>query len=254
MSSNLAELRKWFPSGTAEGEREILDKVFVYVREFEQIMAPPHGNPYLLIGKKGSGKSAVLDFAMKFLKYQETPAIFLRPSDIDTSAITDSDSISEINRKLSPILLSAITAKLAECKDGFLTGDLATVYNEAVRGGYMSPSVVGRIGRALTEIARPLIKVDLNNVFPALTDVTRNELEHAVSRLLLGNRLYIFIDDSDQIANPERVGHLNRVWGLILAVRSLTERIPEIKAIVTLRTEVWERLRTDSGGNRDQTD
>lgn len=74
MERNLAELISWFPSGTAEGEKPILDRVFVYVDEFASVMAPPVGNPYLLIGAKGSGKSAIIDFAMRTLKQQDVPS------------------------------------------------------------------------------------------------------------------------------------------------------------------------------------
>lgn len=118
----------------------------------------------------------------------------------------------------------------------------------------MSPDLIGRIARAIPDIARPLIKLDLSKVFPALTSVTRTELEKAISRNIAEKRLYLFIDDTDQVANPEKVGHLNRIWALILAVRMLTQRVSEIRAVVTLRSEVWDRLKSESVGQRDQTD
>lgn len=70
VTDRLEELIKWFPSGTAEGERAILEKIFVYVREFRRILAPPPGNPYLLVGKKGTGESAIVEFSTKLLSTQ----------------------------------------------------------------------------------------------------------------------------------------------------------------------------------------
>jgi len=69
-----------------------------------------------------------------------------------------------------------------------------------------------------------------------------------------GNVMYLLIDDTDQLAAPDQASHLNRIWGLILAVRRLTGECPSVRAIVTLRSSVWTRLTSESMGQRDQTD
>ena len=45
MSANLEKLENWFPAGTAEGERAILERVFVYVDELKRVISPNPGNP-----------------------------------------------------------------------------------------------------------------------------------------------------------------------------------------------------------------
>lgn len=95
-SENLEELLKWFPTGTAEGERNILDKVFVFAKEFNRIISPPVGSPYLLVGNKGSGKSAILDFSGNLLAHQSVPAIFLHPYDIESTSLSDSHSMGDL--------------------------------------------------------------------------------------------------------------------------------------------------------------
>lgn len=110
------------------------------------------------------------------------------------------------------------------------------------------------MGRFLADLSKPLTKVDFNAAFPHLTSATKEELAAALERVLNTKSFYIFIDDTDQIANPDKPGHLNRIWALILAVRRLTASIPEVRAIVSLRSEVWERLKADPAGQRDQTD
>lgn len=253
-ADQLRSLLSWFPSGTAEGERAILDKVFVYVDEFRTIMSPPSGNPYLLIGNKGTGKSAIVDFATRLLGTESVPVIVLQPSDIDTSGITDDYSMGDMVRVFYGVLISAIAGKLAENMSGLLTGDQATIYNEAVRSGDRSPGLLGRLARSLGAIAHPVTNLDVNKIFPELNSSTKKELEAAVANQVSDRRFYIFIDDTDQVANPGRAGHLNRIWGLILAVRELASKVPEIRAVITLRTEVWDRLRRESSGQRDQTD
>lgn len=254
MSDNLNQLLSWFPSGTAEGEKTILERVFVYVDEFANVMNPPVSNPYLLIGNKGSGKSAIIDFARRVLHQQGVPAILITPFDIDCSELSESHSTGDMVRAFYNVLMSSIATRLSESSTGWFDGDRATLYREAVESGNRSPDFASRMGKFLAEIAKPLIKVDINKAFPDLTSSTQADLEKAIERSLNAKSFYVFIDDTDQVANPDKPGHLNRIWALMLAVRRLTEKVPEVKAVVSLRAEVWQRLQVDSAGQRDQTD
>lgn len=254
MTDALREIATWFPTGTAEGEKAIAEQTFVYVDQFEKILSPPEGSPRVLIGRKGSGKSAVLDFAKRLLDRQDVPALILKPKDFDVSSIVDGEAVGALRRRFGDLLMLAIVGRLSRDVPNFATGDDAKIYNAAIDAGKISPDVVGRLARLLPGMAKPLVQVDLRSAFPNLTSITREELEKAVSRSLKGNRFYIFIDDTDQVASPERVGHLNRIWGLMLAARDLAAEITELRVIITLRSEVWERLKRDEAGQRDQTD
>lgn len=254
MSDNLAELINWFPSGTAEGEKAILERVFVYADEFAAVMAPPPGNPHLLIGTKGSGKSAIFDFGLRVLKQQDVPAVLITPMDIETSNLTENSSTGDMVRIFSQVIMAAIANKLSESSTGWLDSDRATLYRQAVAAGNRSPDFVGRMCGAVAALAKPLVKMDFAAAFPHLTNVTRQELAKAVGRVVSKKSFYVFIDDTDQIANPEKSGHLNRIWALMLAIRKISSDVPELKAVISLRTEVWQRLKTDPAGQRDQTD
>jgi hypothetical protein len=228
--------------------------VFVYVDELKRVLSPRAGNPYLLVGRKGTGKSAIVEFAVKILTLEQVPSIVLRPKDIPTSDLSDNDAMGDLKRKFHGILLSAIAAKLSENSKGVLTGDEATLYNEAIDSGKRSPDFIGRIARLLPGIAKTAIKADLTAAYPVLTAVVAADIQQAISNRLVDKRFHIFLDDTDQVANPEKPGHLNRVWGLILAIRDLASEIPEICAVVTLREEIWQRLRHEGAAQRDQTD
>lgn len=254
MREGLQHLIKWFPAGTAEGEKQILESVFVFVKEFSNILQPPKGNPRLLIGPKGIGKSAIVNFVQKILQTKEIPAVYLTPMDFDTSNMGDNNSTGDMTRIFMDVLMAAIAVKLSERSAIFESGDAATIYSEAVKSGRRAPNFVGKMGRMLSEVAKPFVKVDIFNIFQNLNQTTKEQLQKAIAGQVEERSFYIFIDDTDQIANPEKTGHLNRVWSLLLAARRLAADIPELRVVITLRSEVWLRLKSSASGQRDQTD
>ena len=254
MTKALEELENWFPSGTAEGERAILERVFVYADELRRALSPKPGNPLLLVGRKGTGKSAIIEFAMRLLDIENIPAVVLQPKDIPTSDLSDNDAMGDLRRKFYEILLSSVAAKLAEDARGLLTGDQATLYNHAVGSGQRKPDFLGQLARLLPQVAKPVAKVDLSSVLPSLTAAAKGDLQDAIANSLIDKRLHVFIDDTDQVANPDKPGHLNRIWGLILAARDLASKVPEVCILITLREEIWHRLQREGAAQRDQTD
>ncbi|WP_439602468.1 P-loop ATPase, Sll1717 family [Devosia sp.] len=251
---SLETLLSYFPSGTAEGEKGLLEQVFVYANELAKVIAPPEGNPYLLVGDKGSGKTALVDFASRLAEKQGIPSVVLTPFDIDTSTVSAASSTGDMQREFYRVLLAAISAKISESNTGWTDGNYATLYREAVQAGNRSPDFVGKMGRFLAEVAKPVVGVDMGAAFPLLTIHTRSEVEKSMAAIVGRTSFYLFLDDTDQIGSPEEPGHLNRVWALLLAVRRLATNVPALKAIISLRTEVWNRLQFDQNGQRDQTD
>lgn len=79
----------------------------------------------------------------------------------------------------------------------------------------------------------------------------RSVTQHLLST---GSILFLLIDDTDQVAPPADSSQLNRIWALLLAVRRLAGECLALRCIVSLRTEVWARLESESEGQRDQTD
>ncbi len=251
---SLTDLQRWFPTGTAEGERDILPKVFIENDQLERIFSPPLGSPHLLVGKKGSGKSAIFEHLLNKMQSKGIPVLLIRPIDIDSSSISDSSSLGDITREFLGILLSTIANVLAKRHNGLLVGHLRVLYDEAVAAGIRSPSGIGKISRLLAAIAKPITKVDFASLFPETGQRQQIGLRSAILKEVTDSKFFLLIDDTDQVANPEKIGHLNRLWGLILAIREITSSFNTVKAVISLRTEVWERLGTESAGQRDQTD
>jgi hypothetical protein len=252
--NQLESLIRYFPTGTAEGDIDILDRVFIYASEFSQVIAPPSRSPHLLIGAKGSGKTAVLSFSRRLLDQQKVPNVLLTPFDIESTELDGENSTGDMTRAFYTKLVDAIVTKLTHQNSGLLDGDYATIYQYAVNQNLRSPDGISKSLRFLGEIARPLSGVDLNAAFPHLTSTTRADVQEAMARVIGRISFYLFVDDTDQVARPGVSGHLNRVWSLLLAVRRLCQDVGDLRAVVSLRTEVWQRMQRDDTGQRDQTD
>lgn len=255
-SSAIDALIHFFPTGTTEGEQHILRQAFVRTEEYGDLMTPPPLSPRLLVGKKGSGKSAVIDFSLSVLGAGQVPALLLKPLDIELGIIGKGASVGEITRTAYDALLKAIAAKLGSELGGLLNGDGKRLYDEAVRAGLRDRDSIEKIAAVLPKLAKPWTATDLSVVLPQETPAVRMQLERAIRQNLEESEsgIYLFIDDTDQVAAPDHPGDINRIWAVLLAARELTRRNKKLRCVVSLREEVWRRLTTHEAGQRDQTD
>jgi hypothetical protein len=138
-----------------------------------------------------------------------------------------------------------------------LRGNAARLYNEAKAKGLAKGDVVQTSLDLISAISLPVSKINGTLLAKELAASNSHQsLAGAISQHLLssGSIFYLMIDDTDQLAAPDQNNHLNRIWGLILAVRRLIGDCPAIRPIVSMRSSVWTRLTSESVGQRDQTD
>lgn len=249
-------LLEYFPAGTAEGERHILSDAFVAGSEYVDLMTPPPFNPRLLVGKKGTGKSALIDFFLTLMRRGGVPALLIKPMDIDIGDVRDGASVGQVTRLAYNALIRALGAKLGESAEGLLSAGDKILYEEAVSGGLKRRDAIDRLSKVLPKLAKPYVPVDLSALIPQASAATRHQLESAIETNLRksGVAFYLFLDDTDQVAAPDQPGHLNRIWAFLLAARTLAEKFGSLKIVISLREEVWRRLTRDKAGQRDQTD
>jgi hypothetical protein len=117
---------------------------------------------------------------------------------------------------------------------------------------------MGKLLTLLNSLSKPVTGIDAAQLASDLAkqSISRARLADVLKNYLLtqDSLFMIFFDDTDQVASPDNAQHLNRIWGLLLALRKLTSSNPNIKCVVTLRTEVWMRLIRNEQGQRDQID
>ena len=140
--------------------------------------------------------------------------------------------------------------------NGLLTGDAAELHRLAVKTGAKKKDFVERLLPVLGAIATPVAGIDLGKLASALASGPGGPLLPAVSGYLMAAKsvALLLIDDTDQLASPDDPDHLNRLWAFLLAVRRLSQEVPAVHPIVSLRSEVWLRLQRDERGQRDQID
>lgn len=254
---HLDHLLKYVRTGTAEGDRAFLRQVFITPEKLADLLGIEPGGMRILVGNKGMGKSAIVEWVQEVSKTRKLSCVLLRPDNLDTGSLPSSQDVGALKRHFYETLLRATCGQIGSQLKGLLTGETAKIYQAARAQGLTTDDFVQQSLSLLTAIATPVAKVDGVKLAKELTGTpSPNELIRALNTQLLqtGAVFFLLIDDTDQVASPSTPAHLNRIWALLLAVRRLTGECNSVRAIVTLRTEVWNRLTSESDGQRDQTD
>ncbi len=256
MSKSLQCLVKYFQAGTAEGDDAFLREVFIPFGDYTDIITVQPGNPKVLLGKKGIGKSAVLRFFKSQMDEVDIPVILLKPQDIEIQESAN-NSLGALTRIAEEAILKAIGLKLASNITGFVSDNKKkTLLKLANQEGEREPDFVESLLEFLAPIGKTITQIDFKKMVSGKNNIGVKKVKNAITGSLEGheNFFYVLIDDTDQIAAPDEAGQLNRIWAFLLAARSIMERVSNIRFIITLREEVWKRLKRDNAGQRDQVD
>jgi hypothetical protein len=249
-------LAPYFFSGTAEGEKRILKDVFIPPGQMAEVLNLPEGNPRILVGSKGMGKSAMLHRFYEATRAQKLPALFLTPSDLDLRPLQGHYDLSTIERTLFRCLIRAVAVHIGTQLGGLLSQADKRLREEALKEGLIEEDFIERGVKLLSAVAKPSTSIDFAQLAKdlaggtsdsALLNSVTGHMESSESVMLL------LFDDTDQVASPDEPKELNRIWGMLHALRDLASQVPQLKVVATLRSEVWTRLR-DPVGNRETLD
>lgn len=255
--ARLDAVLRYFATGTAEGDRPFLDNVFVTSPQLVDVLSCPPGTPRILVGNKGVGKTALLEWLYTTAAKQDIPALFLRPDDLDTTIVKDAADLGTLKGAMYRCILQAVAGAIGSRLSGLLTGDAATLYKTAIQAGYREPDYGTKVLQVVSAVSKQFTNVDalaLSNELERAAGGVR--VREVVNRYLANDQrlMFLLFDDTDQVASPDKPEHLNRIWGLLLAIRKLAQECPGLRALVTLRLEVWLRLIHSGYGQRDQRD
>lgn len=255
--SNLDHLLKYVRTGTSEGDRPFLGEIFIAPTQFTQLCAIEPGGMRVLVGNKGIGKSAVVEWINKVTKTKGLPCLLIRPDNIYSKDMPTSLDIGSLKRFYYEVLLRTVGAQIGSQLKGMLKGGAAKLHNEARQQGLVEDDFIQKSLNLISAVSLPVAKINGVQLAKELAGTNSpHALINALTSQLLssGSVFYLLIDDTDQLAAPDQPAHLNRIWALLLAVRRLAGECNAVRAIVTLRSSVWTRLTSESQGQRDQTD
>jgi hypothetical protein len=254
--NNLEILNEYFLAGTAEGDKSFLNNVFVPFKEYINIIKVPIGGPRILLGNKGSGKSALLRYFQSQLEEIDIPTIFLRPKDIKLDETKDT-SLGALTRSCESAILKSIARKIGGGIHGLvLNDDDKKLLQVSKKEDGKNEDSIEKLVTILSPIGKKLTGIDFSKMKLGVQEIGAASIQSAVnSNLSRSDKiLYVFIDDTDQISSPNESEQLNRIWSFFLASRSIMEECSNIKFIISLRDEIWRRLKRDEAGQRDQVD
>lgn len=250
-------LLKYVRTGTAEGDKNFLGEIFVTPSQFSELCAIEPGGMRILVGTKGIGKSALVEWINTAATKRGLPSLLIRPDHIASKDLPTTHEIGALKRHYYEVILRTIGAQIGSQLKGLLRGDAAKLHNEARQSGITEDDFIQKSLDLISAISLPVAKINGTQLAKELAGTNSpNTLIAAINSQLLskGAVLYLLIDDTDQLASPDQPAHLNRIWALLLAVRRLVGECQSVRAIITLRSSVWARMTSESLGQRDQTD
>lgn len=158
--AQLDYLLKYVRSGTAEGDRQFLGEIFIPPAQFAQLCAIEPGGLRLLVGDKGIGKSALVEWIHKVATARTLPSLLIRPDDIATKDLPSGSDIASLKRYYYEVLMRTIAAQIGRHLKGFLKGDAAKLHNEARGKGLTEDDFIQKSLELVSAISLPVSKIN----------------------------------------------------------------------------------------------
>ncbi|HJG85788.1 hypothetical protein [Pseudoflavonifractor capillosus] len=256
--SAMSVLSKYFSTGTAAQERDFISDIFVNIADYQKIITPPSRSIRLLVGSKGSGKSALLEYHYKKCIDNKVPALYMTPIDIDVESFEENEGSSFTTQKIYKALIQQIAIQIGSELHGLITDEQEALVDAAVKAGARQLGALDTLIRVLSPIGSAITKVDFQKMLPDLhytTDTCVEGINQSLQTLPSEDTVfYVLFDDIDQFGNPGNKNYIDIIWCAVLAFKKIAEKLPHIRPIITMRSEIWRRIKVHRQNLRDQVD
>ncbi len=133
--AHLDALLPYVRAGTAEGDRSFLGQVFISPKQLDQLLGIEPGGMRLLVGNKGMGKSAIVEWLNSVCARRKLPCVLLRPDNLETQALSTANDIGSLKKHFYETLVASIASQIGSQLKGLLTGHAATLHKAAQKAG-----------------------------------------------------------------------------------------------------------------------
>lgn len=192
----------------------------------------------IIIGEKGTGKSALLKMAFLEAKESDIVPIWIRLDELSElySAILDATNLYQLKTLWKRAISKLVVMNLASHM-GF---SLDTDYNKALQWaydtGYTSRDFIAASAKVLKPMYEKYIDIDPDCV---------NSLEHRVlNRMINNKKVRLFFDDFD-LDWHGKSSDILKIKSLLLSLSDMTSDMEGLSARIALRTDVYEMIRNE---------
>ncbi len=192
----------------------------------------------IVIGEKGTGKSAVLKIAFSVFEDSGFIPLWIRQDDVVElyQGVNESRVVSELKVLWKKSLGRLIAMKIVDGLKLVHSDDAMKAMEWAYNHGYSSRDFISRLAKELKPLYENYVDLD-----------QKPEAEigehHVLNRLMKKKKVILFLDDFDLDWKGE-LKDIQMIKSLILALSDLTSDIEGLYARIAIRTDVYEMIRT----------
>ncbi|HEV7669968.1 MAG TPA: ATP-binding protein [Thermoanaerobaculia bacterium] len=241
-----------FGEDSAEAERSFLERVFVRTAIFERILK---GQKQLILGRKGSGKTALCLMIHRELTQEGHDVILMAPHDLILGPKPETDSnrtarqwrtalLGQIAKQITMLTQKTVGAnRLKWPNDARLLRSFLIHNFEAERrwldkvmSFIRSFRKIKALGAEIEFEAQKRDDASMNVTLNAATESIRLSLSRDAKKTF-----YILVDKADESwgSRPEDEA---MITGLLKAAKEVSEQLSQVRVIVFLRSDIYDSL------------
>lgn len=231
----LSDPDQLFGNEAAEDEPyDVLESYAVKGREVTRLL-DPNRSVQVVRAYKGGGKSALLRLVEGSLSQQNPRPLVIRSTGQALSPSLQSDDSDDWVRAWKGNIFRQIASEIGARLNLAFGDDAMALVEEAERNGFKSRSLVSSIVDRLQSKAVPLEKTR-----PPMANA-----EALLKRWLAnGSPVWLILDDIDQNYQNTPKQKL-KVASCFIAVRQIFSQVPEVRARLCVRPNVWASIKPD---------
>lgn len=229
-----------------------MEQVFVSGQELGQLIEPPVGSPRLLVGRKGVGKSALLVLTHDLMKKEGGAVHYTTVDSLELHQESASGSLAALKSAYLERFTAKVAAIMGDSLHGFIPPGYKTQLYEASLADGRQPDKVRLLAEVLQKMSinKTGLRADVLGISPNMKRLRTSLIAMAAGRK--DATFTLFVDDTDQISKGDRENA--RLWAFLLAARNLNMHLPQLRLVISFRSEVWERLNRPGPNAWDQVD
>lgn len=193
----------------------------------------------IIIGEKGTGKSALLRMAYtEMISEERIVPIWIRLDDLSElyEGILSSDNLYELKTLWKRSISKLVIMNLASHMSFALGEDYEKALQWAYNTGYTARDFISRSAKILKPMYDKYSNLDIESV-------SCGE-HHTLSRMIKNKKIRLFFDDFD-LDWKGRLSDVLKIKSLLLSLSDMTSDMDGLSVRIALRTDVYEMIRNE---------